>query len=148
MIIDRIENCEKYASLGPRFAQAFQLLRTTDYSTYEVGKYEVDSQNLYYLIQEYQSKPFESAKIEAHRKYADIQVVLQGCEYIGYADLSALQPGEYNEEKDFHQVFGKIDMVTVRAGFFMILLPNDGHMPGVRIDESEPVKKVVFKVRL
>jgi YhcH/YjgK/YiaL family protein len=148
MIIDRIEFYEKYEVLGARFAKAFQLLRTTDFATYKVGKYEVDLQNVFFLIQEYQSKPIENAKIEAHRKYADIQVVLRGQECIGYADMSSLQHGEYSDEKDFQQVFGKVDFVTVKAGFFMILFPNDGHMPGVRINEGELVKKVVFKIRL
>ena len=148
MTIDRIEYYEKYSFLGPRFAEAFHLLNTTDYSKYEAGRYEVEPESIYLLVQEYQSKSLENATIEVHRKYADIHTILQGREHVGYADLSTLRPGEYVAERDFQQVFGKTDLLTMSVGLFMVLFPNDGHMPGVRIGESESVKKVVFKVRL
>jgi YhcH/YjgK/YiaL family protein len=148
MIIDRIENCEKYTFLGPRFEKAFHLLKTVDFSPYEPGKYETDLEGVHFLVQDYQSKDPLTAKKEAHKRYADLQAVLAGREYIGYADLSMVELGDYLEEKDFQQISGKMDMVTVPAGFFMLLFPQDAHMPGVRINESEPVCKVVFKILL
>jgi YhcH/YjgK/YiaL family protein len=148
MIIDRIENAEKYSCLGERFARAFQLMKTTQFAPLAPGRYEVDGANLYYMVQEYKSKPLPEGRVEAHRQYADIQLVVSGHEYFGYGDLSTVQPGEYSTEKDILFANGPVDMLTLRAGFFIVLLPNDAHMPGMRIRDSEPVKKVVFKVKL
>lgn len=148
MIIDRIENSKKYEALGSRIQSALAFLRQADLSRTSPGRYELDGQNLYFLVQEYPPKPIESGINEAHRNYIDIQYVLQGEEFIGYADLSQMQPGEYQAEKDFLPVQGKVDLVRVPAGSFMILFPNDVHMPGLSSGVGGIVRKVVVKVKV
>ena len=56
MIYDRIENIETYTAISERLAKGLRLLRTTDFSAMEAGKYEVDGTELYYMLQCYQSK--------------------------------------------------------------------------------------------
>lgn len=38
MVVDRLENIEKYASLNPLFAQAIEFLKSHDLNALEVGK--------------------------------------------------------------------------------------------------------------
>ena len=38
MVIDKLENLEKYVSLNPLFAQAVEFLKTTDLNAHEIGK--------------------------------------------------------------------------------------------------------------
>lgn len=147
MIIDRIENAARYARLGRRLASALEFLRATDFSQTEPGRYELDGAELYYLVQVYTPKPVAAGAAEAHRRYIDIQYVLQGEEYIGYADLSQMQAGEYLAEKDFLKVEGSVDLVRVAAGSFMLLYPNDAHMPGLTTGAPGVVRKVVVKVK-
>lgn len=148
MIIDRIENSLKYAGLGSRMQSALRFIQDTDFSRVAAGRYELDGANLFYLIQEYTPKPITAGVLEAHHNYIDIQYVVQGEEFIGYADLSQMQPGEYLAEKDFQQVQGKVDLVRVPAGSFMILYPNDVHMPGLSCGGEGVVRKVVVKVKV
>ena len=41
MVVDRLENIEKYASLNPLFAQAIEFLKSHDLNALEVGKTEL-----------------------------------------------------------------------------------------------------------
>ena len=147
MIIDRMENSAKYACLGSRIQSALSFLQENNFSQSAPGRYELDGAALYYLVQEYTPKPVAAGVPEAHRNYIDIQYVAQGEEFIGYADLSQMQAGEYLAEKDFQQAQGKMDLVRVPAGSFMILYPNDAHMPGLTTGAEGPVRKVVVKVK-
>ncbi|MBT7598814.1 MAG: DUF386 family protein, partial [Gemmatimonadetes bacterium] len=38
--------------------------------------------------------------------------------------------------------------LPMQAGQFIVLWPQDAHMPGMAIDSPAPVKKAVFKVKL
>lgn len=147
MILDRLANCQKYEVLSPRIQAALQFLRQADLSSAAPGRYELDGANLYYLIQEYAPKPVEAAALEAHRNYIDIQLVLEGEEFIGFADLSTVQSKEYQPEKDFVPVQGRFDPIRVPAGSFMLLFPNDAHAPGLFAGTGR-VRKVVVKVRV
>jgi YhcH/YjgK/YiaL family protein len=98
------------------------------------------------MSQEYNSKLPEQGKWEAHRRYIDLQYITVGTERIGYAHLSRLAQGDYNLEKDFLALTGTGDFVTLSAGDFMLLFPEDAHMPGMAVDAPIPVKKVVVKI--
>ena len=67
---------------------------------------------------------------------------------MGYAQTAALKAGDYDDSRDFLPLDGDGLFIEMRAGTFMILWPQDAHMPGMAIDASSPVKKAVVKVRL
>jgi YhcH/YjgK/YiaL family protein len=146
MIIDRLANSHLYAGLSPRIERAFQYLQQTDLQTIEVGKYEIDGKNLFALVQQYSTKPKAQGKWEAHRRYIDVQYIVQGREQIAYAHLSRLTQGEYDAVKDFLPLSGEGDYLTLSSGDFMLLYPEDGHKPGLALADPSVVKKVVVKV--
>ena len=146
MITDRLSNAHLYATIHPRFQRAFEYLQKTDLQSLPVGRIELDGKNLYVMVQEYSSKLPEQGRWEAHHRYIDVQYVLSGREYIRYAPVERLQMGEYNPEKDFQALSGEGVAVTLTAGDFMILFPQDAHMPGMAIKDPIPVKKIVVKV--
>ena len=55
MVVDRLENIEKYASLNPLFAQAIEFLKSHDLNALEVGKTELKGKDL--LVNVAQTKP-------------------------------------------------------------------------------------------
>jgi YhcH/YjgK/YiaL family protein len=100
-------------------------------------------------VQQYQTKPLAEGKWESHRKYIDVQYVEEGVERIGWTPVAGLTVTEpYDEAKDIAFYQGDGDFVTVPAGSFVILFPDDAHMPGIAVDKPSPVKKVVVKVRV
>ena len=95
---------------------------------------------------EYPSRTPDKGVWEAHRKFLDLQYIVEGAERIRWAPTSLLRPGVYDEAKDFWRLEGEGDAVTVPAGSFMLLWPTDGHMPCLAVDQPAPVKKVVVKI--
>lgn len=101
MIIDKIENAHLYKGLGNRIEKAFEYINNTDLKKITPGKYETDDENIFALINEYKTKLESEGKLEAHRKYIDVQYVISGEELIGYTPLGnqiILEP--YKEEND------------------------------------------------
>ena len=146
MIIDRIENSHLYYAVHSQFKRAFDYIHQIDEHTIPVGRYEIDGENLYAMVQEYNTKLKEQVFWEAHRRYIDLQYMVQGAEGIGYANINRLQQGEYNVSKDFLPLNGEGDLVTLHSGSFVLLFPEDAHMPGMAIDSHAPVKKIVVKI--
>jgi YhcH/YjgK/YiaL family protein len=146
MIIDRFSNFHLYAALKPGIGSAFDFLRQTDLEGLEVGRHAIDGDSLYAVVQRYDTKPMERGIWEAHRRYIDLQVVVQGMERIGYAHLSRLTPGPYDTDRDFLRLDGEGDFLVLKEGGFALFMPEDAHMPGIAMDSSGPVKKVVVKI--
>jgi biofilm protein TabA len=151
MILDTIDNTRLYVGLHARFAKALEILRDKTLSQKEDGKYAVDGENIYYTIQHYTTKPLNEGKLEAHRKYIDIQFLLSGEEVLGYTPLKGLTISEeYNPAKDiaFYKTPEQLTKVILEPGLFCILFPDDAHLPCRQLTGPEEVKKAVIKIRL
>lgn len=146
MIIDQIKNASFYFGMSERLTTALRYLQNTDLSSIEPGRYEIDGSNVYALVQQYETRLKEKGFWEAHRRYIDVQSVIEGVELIGYANLGHLKVGEYDDAQDFLRLEGEADFLVIRAGTFVILTPQDAHMPGIAVASPQPVKKVVVKV--
>ena len=147
MIIDRITNAYLYSSLSPAFKRAFEYLQQTDLGALANGKYEIDGENMYISVQEYDTKPKEQGKWEAHRRYIDIQYIIRGTEQIGCAHLAGLALTQaYDANRDVAFFSGEGDFSTMQEGMFMVLFPEDAHMPCIAVGAPSPVKKAVVKI--
>lgn len=80
MVVDKLENIEKYASLNPLFAQAIEFLKSHDLNALEVGKTELKGKELLVNVAQTKPKTKEDAKLETHRDFIDIQIPLSGTE--------------------------------------------------------------------
>ena len=102
MVVDRLENIEKYASLNPLFAQAIEFLKSHDLNALEVGKTELKGKELLVNVAQTKPKTKEDAKLETHRDFIDIQIPLSGTEIMGYTAAKDCVPADapYNAEKD------------------------------------------------
>lgn len=126
-------------------------LQDTDFSKTENGKYEILEDKVFAIVQEYTSKPITECKFEAHKKYIDIQYIVKGEEKIGVSDLSDFKElTPYNEEKDiiFLSSDKKAEFIKLQEKEFMILTPEDAHMPSIAEGKPNYVKKVVVKVHI
>ncbi len=149
MIFDKINNCKKYEVHHKYFEKAFDFLKRQDLESLSPGKYDIAGNDVYAFVQEYETKDLTDAKYEAHRKYIDIQYLIEGCENMGYSqadDLKAFTP--YSEEDDFIMLDGASRLILYNPGEFFILFPEDAHMPGISYEKKQKVKKVVIKVKV
>jgi len=148
MIFGRIENYQHNKGLSPLLKRAFDYIRATDMSILAAGHYAIDGNNLYAIISESATKPEAEGTWEAHRRYIDLHYIIMGTERMGFAPVSRLKPGVYDHNKDFLLLQGKGDFLTAYEGDFIVLWPEDAHMPGIAVTGPSPVKKAVFKIRV
>lgn len=147
MIIDSLENARRYTSVHPRFKAAFDFLRRPDIDAIALGRVDLDGASLFALVQEYTTKPIQEGKLEAHRKYIDVQFILEGEELMGYAPFGGQPVSKaFDPEKDIGFYEGAACFTLLRKGMFAILFPQDAHLPGRQADQPQYVKKIVIKV--
>lgn len=150
MILDTLSSASAHRGLGDRFNAAFDWLATFKVDTPD-GRYAIDGDNVFALVQSYDTVPAVEKKYEAHRGYADVQYIAAGTEVILYAPTGGLFPvTDYDAEKDF-QLFADPAAATplhMAPGSFAVFLPHDGHKPGCSNGGPARMKKVVVKVRV
>ena len=150
MIIDTLFNSEKYNTIHPLFAKAFEYIKSQNLAKIEDGKFEIDGDNLIAIVSNKKgiSVAESIAKFECHNKHIDIQLCIKGKEQFGWKPRSECkeQKGEYNAEKDVVFYSDAPDMYfQLTDNQFTIFFPEDVHAP--MIGEGE-IKKMVIKVKI
>ena len=147
MILDKIENAKQYQGLSLRIKKALRYLSKTDFTKLENGTYDVVKDEIFAIVNRFETVNAKTEKPEVHRKYIDIQYVFEGEEVLGFT-IKKSQPvfKEYNKEEDFELFEADLDYVKFEKGMFVILFPDDLHTPSVHIEKSTYASKVVVKV--
>lgn len=149
MVYDSLNNFTNYLCLHPHFADALVFLNEheADMSALLPGSYDINSSGAFASISAYESKPENEGFLEYHRKFIDIQIMIEGRERIGIAHIDNCRDLEYQAEKDLGKVEGTADFISIDRTNFAIFFPQDAHMPQISCSEKrERVKKVVFKI--
>ena len=150
MILGSLKNSGVAEQTHPLIKEALDYIKAADYDAIfaSESKIELRGKDLFLFGSEYQGKTREQARVEAHRKYIDIQIAVEGTEQMGWIDVSGcsevLTP--YNPEKDVVFYTGPVSTYfTVSPGEFAIFFPEDAHQPS--IGEGK-MKKIIVKVLL
>jgi biofilm protein TabA len=147
MVFDRLDNFPLYLPLHAHFTDVWAFLKGNDPDNLPAGRYDINDRGAFALVSEYVTRPPAESFIECHRKYIDIQLLTRGAEAVGVCSRTACLELPYDAEKDFLKLEGQTDRLTLRSGYFAVFFPDDGHMPMLQLeDQSEPVKKLVFKI--
>lgn len=146
MIVDTLSNHDKYTTLNPRFAKAFEYVTSQDFNTLPFGKYEICGKDIFMIWGENELKKPENALLEVHNKYIDIQIIVCGTESFGWAERSSCKvaKSEFDPKNDI-MFFDDTPStyVTLHSGEFIILMPHDAHAPLVG---HGSVRKCIVKV--
>ncbi len=144
MIIDRIENIGKYRELGENFKIACEWLRARDPSAMKPGEFPIDEKNVFASLADNELTRRTPA-YEAHRLYADIQLIISGHERFGFGTEGTLC--ENKQGSDFYPCQVDKNMFFVlESGWFVIFLPGEIHAPGNPVDRRDVCRKMVIKV--
>ena len=148
MILFALKDTYLVESLHPLFSKAFDFLRNTDFSLLEDGKYEIDGNRIYAMLQTIKGKDKKDALLECHAEYIDIQMCLSGSlEQMGWKSARYLNNLflPYDEEKDisFYEDVPNT-YLSVYPNHVVVFYPEDAHAPGIG---EGIIRKVVVKVK-
>jgi len=143
MIYDKIEHAARYKFSSVALNKALESVAsgntTTEHS--ELYKHNMIS---------FQTSALDTKQAEYHRKYIDIHVVLEGKEYVQVGHIDQLTNcASFDEESDIG--FGDLNTANQFQGYlspsyFLVCFPEDAHLVGAHKQESETVRKIVYKV--
>lgn len=143
MIIDNIENLKKYNIVSEQIADFLSDLDNNS----KIGRYEIND-TAYANVDVYNTKPVENCKFEAHKKYIDIQMLLDGSEEIDCINIEGLKISEaYDENRDvmfFENPKTEHDKLQLEPFKFALIYPHEAHRP--QMGNGQAVKKVVVKI--
>lgn len=148
MIIDCLDNSRRYESLNPLFKQAFDYLKSLDYSALEPGRTVLVEDALIVMVNDSTLKAPGNAKLEVHNEFIDIQVPVSRPERYGWKCRCLLEreKGPFDSAKDCQLFDDDADsQIELKPGGFAIFFPEDGHAPC--IGEGE-IRKIIVKVRI
>ena len=145
MIIDRLNYIHLYAGLHPAFAKASEWLRQTDLDSLACGFVEIAGKEVFATLAENRLSS-EKPAFEAHRRYADIQLILDGKErFLLGKEPRILSP---KPGTDFYPCEASDSLeFTLGPREFTVFFPGEAHSPGNMADNQFPVcRKLVVKV--
>lgn len=131
-------------------ASALDYLRHTDFSQMEPGRYPVDGDNVFAMVQDPMTQAWETGLPEFHARYIDIQYLLEGEETIGYslANPALEKITDQLAERDIAFVAQQENetRLILTPGMFAIFFPGELHRPCRASNAPMMIKKVVLKI--
>lgn len=146
MILDALTRSDRYLALHPLFARAFEFLRTPNLQALPPGHHIVQDDAIFAIVEACAGRTRAQAKLECHRRYIDIQLVLEGVDEMGWKPLhECVDPAmDYDDARDI-RFFNDApaSWIATPAGAFCIFFPEDAHAPLV---SAGMIRKVVVKI--
>jgi YhcH/YjgK/YiaL family protein len=146
MILDTLKQADRYSTLHPLFVRAFEFLRCTDLMSLEPGMHTVQGEELFAIVEHCSGRTRAEAKLESHRRYIDIQLVLDGVDEMGWRPLAeCVNPvADYDAARDIRFYNdAPATWVATPAGSFCMFFPEDAHAPLV---SDGMIRKVIMKI--
>lgn len=148
MILDTLENVERYENLNPNFKKGFDFIKTVSLENFPNQKKEIDGEDIFALFHKGNGNGVENFKLEAHKKYIDIHYVLSGQELMAYKNTAHCSDinKAFSESEDY-MLFNDLteNFIKIPEKHFIILFPEDAHAPLLGTSE---LYKIILKVKL
>ncbi|TCZ73443.1 YhcH/YjgK/YiaL family protein [Flaviaesturariibacter aridisoli] len=144
--VDMKEFSRQYHARQALWDKAFEFLRTRRLAELAPGKYPLLGDSVFVSVTYGPEKDFDSTKWEAHRRYIDLQYIIEGKEKMGVAPLAAAKEVmAYNETKDVANYSAEGTFHIADPTAFFLFFPQDVHRPNIRVAEGN-VRKMVIKI--
>ena len=153
MIFAKLNTPSTYTPLigHPVWDQAFAFLHKLNEQS-PLGITELRGDKMFVNVHTYLTKSDEDCRFEGHRNMIDLQYIIKGGELIDWHLKDDLVvDGLYDVKKDFqfYKCPSKLSgtRINLKAGYFAIFFPEDGHRPQINDGQNESVLKAVVKIR-
>lgn len=148
MIFGQIDHIEQPLSHGVKVALDFA--SSHDLLQFEKGSHEIDGENLFVNIVEYETTSPKKRFWEAHKDYLDVHVPLSGEEQIDLNFISNMEIKGYEKASDFVSMEGNENAsVIMTPGTYLVCDPQDAHRTAVAYKGNpQRIKKAIFKVKI
>ena len=150
MIVDTLQRSKIYR-LGSAWDIVCDFIKSLTARS-EQKRYELQGDDIYAMVMSYETRARDTAILESHRTYVDVQCVLQGSESIEWFPSETLtvdSPYDASIDAALYKTDSPgLSRITMGPGVFAVFFPADAHMPGLADDDGPSnIVKVVVKIR-
>ncbi|AZS14958.1 YhcH/YjgK/YiaL family protein [Paenibacillus lutimineralis] len=167
MILGDIRNLDQEKHLYPSAVRrGLEYIMLHQLEDAPPGKYELESEEMFAIVQEYTTMPICGQQYESHYSYIDIQYLVSGMERIGWKrydeslkisvnrlcedDIQFYEDGFSLSETD--KLSGKESWqregsdLIMEPGLFAVFFPTDLHRPCGHVHRESRIRKIVIKI--
>ena len=145
MILDKLTAAQAYRGIHPRLDAVLDRLNAGFLAAVGPETMHLEGDALYVTRFTYDTLPLEDTFFEAHRRYLDVHLMVEGEERVELASPGTLTLFEHKD--DFYAYRGQAEQnLILRPGSFLVVFPEDAHRIKIQVDGPQRVSKVVFKV--
>lgn len=148
MIVSNLQNSQRIEGLHPLFKTLFDYVKTHDLLHAELGRIEIDGDNLFINNVNPECVAANKQVLEVHQDYIDVHILLEGVETIGWKAIEDVEllTKPYDKDGDC-ALYADAPTIfaTLYPGQFMIVYPEDPHAP---IIGNGKIRKLIAKVKV
>ena len=148
MIYAKNQEALAYRGIHPNLDLALEHITPEFLASLRDGqRVELQGDQVYCTRFTYETIPQEESFFEAHRRYLDIHIMVEGEERVDVNRPEDLTLTEAQEGNDFYAYQGESwHSAVLRPGAFLVVFPGDAHRIKEQVDGPRTVSKAVFKV--
>ena len=151
MIVGLLSDVSNHKTVLPgAVVRAIEAVQKLDLAGMATGRYELEGDQLFYLVQDAEPRALADCQAEAHRQYADVQMPVGASERFGFslpqADLLATEQNFETRDIAFYPTPANEFFMDVAPGAYVVFWPGELHRPCVVIADKTPFRKVVIKI--
>ena len=144
------EVAQKKSVLSAVIVRAIEAFQKLDLANQAPGRYELEGEQLFCLIQDATPRSVAESLSETHRCYADIQIPISAIERFGFSlpqvDLVASEDRLETNDVAFYPMLANEFFMDIKPGSFVVFLPTELHRPCIVIKDKAEFRKAVIKV--
>lgn len=149
MILAKNETARDYMGIHPNLDLALERINPEFFASLGDERVDIVPGEVWCTKFTYQTIPDGESFFEAHEKFLDIHIMLEGSERVEISDPADLEQFRNEPQNDFYAYNGEARHKLVLApGDFLVVWPKDAHKIKMLIDEPKTVTKAVFKIKI
>ena len=149
MILAKNVNARDYLGIHPNLDLALERINEEFLSKLGEERVDVIPGEVWCTKFTYETVTDDESFFEAHEKFLDIHLMLQGDERVEVAPPAALEQFDAQPENDFYAYRGEgYYKMTLSPGDFLVGFPADAHTSKMLADGPCTVSKAVFKIKI
>ncbi|OCG45757.1 hypothetical protein A9G34_01275 [Gilliamella sp. Choc4-2] len=151
MILGNINHLALIPYLPAKIKQSIEYIKDNVNHNTPVGRYDIDGDNIFFILSDSTSRDIDEANPEYHKKYIDVQIVLEGQEGMAVNTLPPYTKviDDQIETNDiaFVETPEEEKLIIMQQNDFIVFFPYEVHKPLCSIKKNVAiVRKVVVKI--
>ena len=149
MILAKNNTARDYLGIHPNLDLALERINEAFFAQLGTERVDIIPGECWCTKFTYDTIPDEESFFEAHEKFLDIHLMLDGSERVEIASPADLEQFQNVPENDFYAYRGEgWQKLVLSPGDFIVVFPDDAHKIKMQLGKPAVVTKAVFKVKI